>query len=54
LGLLEIGANSKLLTLNKSVNHIPEHYQFKPSSGWKSKIQLKNRIKLNMKEKKNN
>ena len=41
LGLLEIGANSKLLTLNKSVNHIPEHYQFKPSSGWKSKIQLK-------------
>lgn len=41
LGLLGIGANSKLLTLHKTSTNIPEHYQYTPSGSWGNKIALK-------------
>ena len=41
LGLLSIGANSRLLTLNKSHSNIPDHFQYKPVNGLIEKIGLK-------------
>ncbi len=41
LALLKAGIQSRLLTLHKSGGNIPEHYQYQPQAGWKSKIELK-------------
>jgi len=51
LALLSAGVQSRLLTLHKSNGNIPEHYQFQPYSGWKSKIELKFRQKAEHQQK---
>lgn len=41
MGLLKLGLNSKLLTLNRQTYTIPEHYSFQPSGSFLDRIKLK-------------
>jgi glycosyltransferase involved in cell wall biosynthesis len=39
--LLGAGVESKILTLHRTLTHVPQHYQYQNPPGWKNKIKLK-------------